>query len=237
MYGWRARIGHLYPSGGITGEFELQRMAPEGVVFLTTRLNFPKADLEHDTQIAEYVEDAARLVAHARVDLIAFNCTVGSLIRGIGYDQEISRRIHRVTGIPSTTTVTAVVEALQQLKVRKLVLITPYLREITDIEAAFLEENGFQVLATHAEGKDHPYDQAAIPPSHWYRVARSMRHLEADAYFISCAGIEVVEIIQAIEHDLLRPVVTSNQALLWHCLKLVGVHQPIRGFGTLLEGL
>ncbi len=235
MYGWRARIGHLYPSGGITGEFELQRMAPEGVAFLTTRLRFPKADLEHDLRIADYAEEAARLVADARVDLIAFNCTVGSLARGKGSDREISQRIAEATGIPATTTTTAVLAALDALKARNIVLITPYLSEIVQLEADFLEANGFHVLAHHAEGLDHPFDQASVPPHYWYRVTRSLQNPGADAYFISCAGIQVVEIIRHLEEDLRRPVVTSNQALLWHCLRMLGMAAKIDGFGALLR--
>jgi maleate isomerase len=237
MYGWRARIGHLYPSGGITGEFELQRMAPQGVAFLTTRLRFPKADLEHDLRVADFVEEAALLVADARVDIIAFNCTVGSLIHGIGYDRQIAARIAGRTGIPATTTISAVLAALNALSARRITLVTPYLPEITDIEVRFLTNCGIEVLSAHADGRDDPYEQAAAPPYHWYRLTRSLRNERADAYFISCAGITVVEVIQHLEQDLGRPVLTSNQALLWHCLRTLGIRSKVDGFGILLRDL
>ena len=57
----------------------------------------------------------------------------------------------------------------------------------------------------------------------------------ADAYFLSCAQTRTAEVIEVLEHDLGRPVITSNQAALWHCLRESGLHDCIPGFGRLLR--
>ena len=88
-FGWRARIGQLYPSGGLC-DHEPQLMAPAGVQFLTTRLGFRKARIEDDRALVNGIENHARLLADAEVDLIAFNCTAASLVVG---PDEINRRI------------------------------------------------------------------------------------------------------------------------------------------------
>ena len=235
MYGWRMRMGHIYPSGGITGEQELAKMAPEGVAIHTTRVKFSRATYEQDLRMGDYVEDAALLLADARVDIIAFNCTMASLIKGHGYDKELIARMTEITRIPATTSTTAVLAALERLQVRKLVLVTPYLDQMNEIEAAFLEAQGYQVLAKRGLGIQDPFDQGSVSPAAWYRLVKELRDPAADLYFISCAGIEVVEIIDALEADLQKPVITSNQALLWDCLHRTGVGQQMQGFGTLVS--
>jgi len=95
-FGWKARIGQLYPSGGLC-DYEPQVMAPEGVQFLTTRLGFRKAGLEDDAAVARDLEPHAKLLADAQVQLVAFNCTAASLVAG---PDVINRRITDATGIP-----------------------------------------------------------------------------------------------------------------------------------------
>ena len=84
------------------------------------------------------------------VDAVAFACTSGSLIKGLGYDALLAKRISEAAGCPALTTSGAVVDALKALKVRKICLATPYLEEVTDREVSFLEQNGFEVLKTRS---------------------------------------------------------------------------------------
>ena len=78
-FGHRARIGQLYPSGGLC-DFEVQRMAPEGVQFVTTRMSFRDTSRESDLALVQDVEAHARLLADAKAELIAFNCNAASLM-------------------------------------------------------------------------------------------------------------------------------------------------------------
>ena len=108
-FGWKARIGQLYPSGGLC-DYEPQIMAPPGVQFLTTRLSFPKARLEDDAALVNEIDVHAQLVADAQVNLIALNCTAASMVVG---PDAINRRIMAATGIRSTTTIEAVMAAIE----------------------------------------------------------------------------------------------------------------------------
>ena len=226
------RIGMLYPSRGLS-EQEVQRVLPEGVSLHVTRIPMKEPTYEELFHLASSVEDAASLLADAGVDIIAFNCTLGSLIKGRGYDQEIIDRIGRVTGIPATTTTTAVVEGLKALGIEKLILITPYVDRMNEIEKAFLEDAGFQVLNWKGLGLiDSMHD---IEPSRWYELVKEMQEPLANGYFVSCAGIRVVDIIEQAETYLNKPLITSNQALAWHCLRKMGLQEPVQGFGRLMK--
>jgi maleate isomerase len=154
-FGWKARIGQLYPSGGLC-DYEPQAMAPDGVQFVTTRLSFRKAGLEDNIQLVRDQETHARLVADAQVRLIAFNCTAASLISG---PDAINRRIKAATGIPSTTTIEAVLAALAAARLRRFALLTPYQPEVVAAETAFFQARGYEVAAAAGVPCDDPITQ------------------------------------------------------------------------------
>jgi maleate isomerase len=228
------RIGMLYPSAGIS-EREVEKILPGDVSLHVTRISL--RDPTHDAllHIADSVEESSQLLADARVDIIAFNCTAGSLIKGRGYDREIIERINQATGLPATTTTTAVIAGLKTLGVKKLILVTPYMEAVHRKEKTFLEDEGFRLLHDHCLNLDNCVQQYETDPLRWYEATKTLQDPRSDAYFISCGGIRVVEIIQRLENDLKKPVITSNQALVWHCLRMIGLEGPMEGFGQLFK--
>ncbi|WP_418061804.1 aspartate/glutamate racemase family protein [Pimelobacter simplex] len=230
-FGTTARIGHLYPSGGLC-DYEVQLMAPAGVQFLTTRMPFRRTGLADDLALAEGLELHAGLLADAEVDLIAFNCTAASMLLG---PATVNARITAATGIPSVTTIEAVLEALAHLDARRIVLLDPYPREVEDAEVAHLAAAGHEVVARGGPECATPVAQGSLPPEEWRRIAREVGTAGADAVLVSCAGAQVATSIAAIEDALGIPVVASNQALLWKVLHLLDLPAPGPGYGRLLN--
>jgi len=224
----------LYPSSGIS-EREAEKMLPEEVSLHVTRIPMRDPTQESLLHMADSLEEASKLLAHARVDIIAFNCTAGSLLKGKGYDQEIIARINRATSLPATTTTTAIIAGLRVLGINRLILISPYSESVHQEERSFLEEMGFQVVNERCLSLSDCIEQYETGELRWYEVAKTLKDPRSDGYFISCGGIRVVDIIQRLETDLNKPVVTSNQALVWHCLGMIGFQGPIKGFGRLFE--
>lgn len=231
-FGWKARIGQLYPSGGLC-DHEPQAMAPDGVQFVTTRMSFRRTDLEDNATLAHNLETQACLLADAEVHLIAFNCTAASLVVG---PDAINKRIKAATGIVSTTTIEAVLAALAAARLRRLALLTPYPPAVVAAETAFFQARGYEVTATAGLPCATPVQQAMIPPSRWQELAHELGRTGCDGLLISCAGIQLAAALAAIEQDFHRPVIASNQALLWHCLRLLGLPDRPAGYGALLQG-
>lgn len=227
------RIGQLYPSGGLCDD-ELGRMAPDNIRFLTTRLPFRRTNLQDDAELAKNVEFHASLVADAKVDLIAFNCTAASMVSG---PETINRRIEAATGIRSITTIEAVLEALTAARIRRLALMAPYPPEVVAAEVAYLQERGFEVVATTGEPCGDPVAQGSIPPSRWFELSGTVRSGVCDGLLVSCAGIRLAPVLGAMEKDFGRPVIASNQALLWSCLRRLEISHRPKGYGALLEGV
>jgi maleate isomerase len=232
-YGERLRIGMLVPSGNVVIEPQVNAMLPAGVALYATRLPLRGSTEAELLAMAENVEDAARLLAHAGVGLIAFNCTAVSTYSK-KMEADIKRRIADATGLAALATSEALVRALKILKARKIVLLTPYLQAVNDREIRFLNEAGFEVLAEAGLGLNTNAEMALLPPQTWMDLARKYTSEEADAYLVSCTAVRSAEVIGELERELGRPVVTSNQAITWHCLRAGGVADRVEGFGELL---
>ena len=230
-----AHVGVLYPASGLA-DTELQIMAPSGMWFHTTRISMPSATRKNLERLRDEADKGAELLAEARVDLVVLDCTLGSLIGGPGYDEEISRHLEGLCGIPATTASTALRAAIERLGLKKVVLITPYLQVMNDVEKEFLASEGCEVIADSGFGLITPFDQAAITEEKWVETVLGMEDPDADGYIISCGGVRVSGIIEELERELDRPVISSQQVVVWYAAKLLGFPLSGTGFGRLLEG-
>ena len=234
----RARIGVLYPADGDLDE-ELWRFTPKGVSLHITRTQAPSGSLsvENITTEAESktLEEHAQLLTTIPLDCIAYLCTAMSFIRGPGYDQEIIQRLEEATGIPATTTSSALIEALNELGVGKLAIIAPYPNEITQRLASFLKGNGVSVVDTNSMNLDCGVAIGRVPTSEVYRMVKESNHEKAQALFISCTGLRTVEVIEALEEDLGKPVLSANQVSIWHSLLISNIKPDLPGLGKLYK--
>jgi maleate isomerase len=231
-FGEHARIGHLYPSGGLV-DYEVQLMAPDGVQLVTTRMPYRGSALADGLALLDDLEEHSRLLGDAEVDLIAMNCTAATLLAGA---DAVNERIRASTDIPSTTTIEAVLDGLSAVGARRIALMTPYVAEVTEAEIAFLGARGIEVTACVSDPCTTPVEQGGRDPGAWRELAGRLRNADADALLISCAGIRLAPVLSAIEEDFGRPVIASNPALLLKCLQMTGVRARPAGFGSLLAG-
>jgi maleate isomerase len=231
-FGWRLRLGMLLPSSNQVAEPEIPAMLPEGVSIHTTRLKLTGSSQAEMAAMTEKVEEAAGLVADAGADLIVFHCTAVST-----YDAQmevtLKKRIETATGKPATATSEALTAAFRALGARKIVLVSPYSQAVNDREVAYFAHHQINVIREVGLDLKGGNAYAAVEPGAWYRLALANRMKDADAYFLSCTTIRAVPVIAALERDLGKPVVTSNQAMVWHSLRTGGVRDKVPGFGTL----
>lgn len=233
--GWRGKIGLIFPATGGAPDFEYHERVPEGVGVFIGRLPFEACTVDGLSRMGDFVEEAAALVAQAKVDLILFACTTGSLVKGPGYDKQLIARIEKRTGVPALTTSTAVVEAMNALHMKRIAVATPYADEVNEAEKRFLEGSGFEVSVIRGLGNVEPTAMGAVRYEVMYRLAREVYSDDVDGLFISCTGISVLDIIDKLENDLGKPVVTSNQASLWAALKRLSIDTRLQGMGRLFD--
>lgn len=238
FYGWRARIGLIYPSSSTVMEPELYAMAPEGVSIHTTRQDIGTIDVEglRNWVGDDIVERCTRQLAQASLHSIILGGTSASFIEGKGWDEKICARMEAVSGgIPATTATTAVTKALVAFNRTRVSFVTAYTDEVNERGCRFLSQHGFSVVDSAGLGIVDDKQISAVPAEVVYDFARRSVSDKAEILFISCTGLRTVGVIRALEEDLGIPVVTSNQASFWHALRLAGVKAHIEGFGALFE--
>ena len=233
MYcGWRARIGLIMPGNGTNPEYEFHKYAPEGVTVMTQRVLFERVDPEGLREMGGRIDSAAKLLATAHPDLVLFGCTSGSLIGGFGYDLELIKRMEGQCGAKALTTSSAVLMALKALGAERVVVATPYVDRVNEIEKKFLEDNGFEVLNIKGLQNLDPDLMPRTPLRRMYHLTKEVLNPAADAIFVSCTGLGIAHGINMMERDFGLPVVTSNQASLWGALRSLSIKDDV-GLGKL----
>lgn len=236
MLGWRARIGIIVPATNTATESEFWKTLPEGVT-----LSFARAVSSRDSdqvrRLSAYKESALKgaiEVAEVQPDLIVWACTSGSFVNGVGYDRALSAELERAVGIPVITTSSALLAAINTLRVKRVALGTPYPQPITNIEARFLEDSvaGLKVVNTGIIDISDPYTRGLIRPEQAYELGKRIDKSDAEAIILSCTDLQTFSIIQELEADLGKPVISSNSATAWAMFRKLGI-RPSTQIGRL----
>jgi maleate isomerase len=242
MFGWRARIGVLLPPGNPTVEPELWSMAPAGVSLHFARLETPpsvgKAGEPEgmEERIRAYREGLAgpaTALAQVRPAVVVLAHTASSYALGFGKEQALVDRIASLSGAPALLAAHAVLAALQHLGVKRLALGTPYPESISRQGKAYWEAAGFDIVGYHR--LEDVKDIYAENEERAYLLARRADASGADAVLLSGTGLPTVAVLETLERDLGKPVISSNQATLWACLKSLGVRHTDGKLGQLFR--
>jgi maleate isomerase len=229
------RLGLIALASDETTERDFRNMLPEGVAYYTSRvLNDPVVTIEKLREIGPRLALAAEtILPDSRLDSIAYSCTSGTV--ALGYD-EVASQIHEGRpGVPVVTPITSAIKGLGVMGVKKITLFTPYLDSVNQAMRGFLEDHGIEVLNIAGFGLEADIDMARLPPEAIRAAAVASCHPDADALFISCTAIRAVEILEAAEADLGKPVLSAIQTLFWESLRLSGYNGAIEGYGSLLR--
>jgi maleate isomerase len=180
------------------------------------------------------VDDAAELLAGAPLHAIVYAFTSSSYVRGPTDDAALKARLERRTrGIPVIIPCAAAVTALTVLEAKRLVLISPpwFSADMDQQGARYFQTQGFEVI--HHSRAGLPSDPKAIRPAELYEWVRTHTPKGADAVFIGGNGFRAIGVINALEEDLARPVLSANQVAFWQALRLSEAPIPIVGYGQI----
>ncbi len=234
----QTKIGLVVVSASSISELRYPKAAPPGVAFLTSRMML--AEGESIDALIEMESSASRAVgelASAKVDSVAYCCTVSGALRGIEGDKQFCQELEDEWGTPITSTMLAVTEALQHMGMKKIVVTTPYPDSHHVAERAYLKEAGIEALTMQGMGLETAEGFASVPPHEIFDFAMDAWKEfgdDADGLFISCMNHDGMAAAQALEDEIGKPVVTSHSATLWSVLSQAGETEPLPGYGRLL---
>jgi maleate isomerase len=230
---WQARIGVMVPSANAVFERDAQLVLPTGVTAHFARMKLTRDDPEQISGLIDHVPRAAGELADAGVQAIGFACTTGSLDGGLGYDARISQLIETETGVPATTTSTALVEVLRLLDLKRLIVVSPYEDWLNDKLLGFLHDSGFEVVSLFGFSLPEPRDIEAVTPQQIADAVVAADKTDADGAFISCTDFRGLEAADLLATRFDKPTTSSNQATLFALLRMAGRLKRARALGPL----
>ena len=228
------RIGLIIPSSNSLTEQQFNRYAPAEVGVHVTRLRMTGRWRKPLAELKNSLIEAAEALSDVRPGVIVFHCTANSMENGLAQEAVIVDMVGKASGCPAISTAQAITQAFDHCGIKKLVLISPYVKATNEREVNYLSEAGYTVLHELGLGLEtHAY--AKVTPEEWKKVVRENSRADADGYFLSCTNTRMIEAIEDLERDLGKPVVNSNQATLWACLKRLGIEHSGEKLGRLFH--
>ncbi|MGI9315728.1 MAG: maleate cis-trans isomerase family protein [bacterium] len=231
----RAKIGYVLLATEQTIEDDVMRLRPSGVGVHFTRAAISDS-ITHSTlsaQKALLADCAATLLPDGSLDVVCYACTSGSLV--IGEDRVIAELNKGAPKATATSLITGAIRALNAVGASKIVIATPYIDEINQREAKYLEAAGFEVLSIAGLKIEKDSDMVRVAPEFIIEFALSLDRADAEAIFVSCGALRTLDVLEEIEKRADKPVIASNQAMIWDTFRLAGIDDRIEGYGRLLR--
>ena len=238
-------IGVLTPHAAAGPEVELPDMAPGRVVTRVARIVAPGGDASTPGKpptspsgllaltVPSALDDAAAIFGGGSVDAIGYALTSTGYALGSDAEAAMLERLSQRWGLPVTGTSLAAGAALRALRVRRVALVHPpwFGDELNDLGAAYFDGEGFEVVPSVSA--ELPNDPGLIEPG--AVVEWISRHLDedAEAVLIGGTGFRTARAIEPLEARVGRPVLESNQVLLWSILSRLDTDIEVAGYGRL----
>jgi len=228
------RLGVIVPSSNTTMERELWRMVPGGYSVHAARVRMQRVTPEELVRMDGEAERAARELSDARVGAIGYGCTIAVMCREPGYERQVQQRLEAAAGVPVVVSAAAVLEALEAMGVGRVALATPYVDEVAALEVAFLKAYGVEVVDNENLNIADNVTVGEQPEEVTYALVRRLDLGRAEGVLISCAQLPSAGVIDRLERELGRPVLSTNTATLWALFRRLGRPARITGYGRLL---
>jgi maleate isomerase len=235
---WRGTVGLIKPTLRPGGLEEFIRLLPEGIGVLPLFVNIRRGTQDEFQEVLPSFEQKVAELAEAEVDLIHPEGAPPFMVHGRAGEQAIVSRWEEHYRKPIVTAGMTQVEAMAALGLHRIVGVTYFSGAINDTFSQYFTDAGFEVLAMR--GIDVPFTEVGRLASHEVYAHTRRAFLDcpqADGIYMLGSGWRVLDIIEPLEQDLGVPVVHAIPARVWAIQQRLHVHQPLSGFGRLLEEL
>ena len=189
---------------------------------------------ENLIKMSEKVTDVTKnILPDENIDCVVYGCTSGTI--AVGHDT-IERKVKEAKPEAKITTPsTAAIKALKKLNIKKLAIFTPYSKKLNDEIIDYFSNQGFDIVANTYLDIAADYDIGKVDQNFLLETLSQIEIKNADALFISCTALPVLNIIERLEKKLSKPVISSNQSLIWDTLESIGMNKDIQCYGKLFN--
>ena len=174
-----------------------------------------------------------KILPDEKLNTIAYGCTSGTI--AIGEDIVREKILSVKPDSYVTTPVTSAIKAFNLLGIKRIALFTPYPDAINKSILDYFNKKNLEVSSFASLNLKLDSEFANVDPNYILEISSKLEMKKADALFISCTALPVLDILSKLESKILKPVLSSNQTLIWDTIRSTGYNSPIKGYGKLLE--
>ena len=241
LTGWRLHVGVIFPTPiPPRAVREWYEVVPDGIDITCVSLTIAQLTDSDMDEAIKGMERAAKQLANFDVEVIYQGGVPPVVVRGPGFADELADRLSQACGLPVIADMTAVIEAMREMKLRTLAMATPFRSFINERVRKYLASEQITVTHDNALGIERNTEIRRLPIPAEYNLARKT-FLECakrpDGIYIPCGGWGSIRNVDLLERDLDTTVVTWMNAWVWGAMKRGNVSGPIEGYGKLLATL
>ncbi len=241
------RIGQIVPSSNTTMETEIPAMLrrreailPERFTFHSSRMRMHKVTKEElESMNRESLRCAAEL-ADARVDVMSTACLVAIMAMGPGYHRETEAQLTKVArdnncNAPVMTSAGALVDGLKAMGAKRVALLAPYMRPLTDLVVKYIETEEIEVQDSICFEIPDNLEVGRRDPMQLFEDVKKLNIKGVDAVVLSaCVQMQSLPAIQIVQDRIGIPVTSTAVCTTWKMLKLLGLQATVPDAGALL---
>ncbi|WP_459615643.1 maleate cis-trans isomerase family protein [Bordetella sp. 2513F-2] len=243
------RIGQIVPSSNTTMETEIpamllarQQIRPERFTFHSSRMRMKKVVKEELAAMDAESDRCALELSDARVDVLGYACLVAIMAMGRGYHRVSQQRLTGHTAAngasaPVITSAGALVDALKIMGARKIAVVAPYMKPLTELVVDYIGSEGYEVLDYRALEIPDNLEVGRHDPARLPEIVAGLNYRDADVIVLSaCVQMPSLGAIAKVEALTGKPVVTAAVATTYAMLKALELEPVVPGAGALLSG-
>ncbi len=243
------RIGQIVPSSNVTMETEIpallrarETIGDERFTFHSSRMRMKHVTKEELAKMDADSDRCALELSDARVDVMGYACLVAIMSMGHGYHCVSGPRLRKVTeenGAPApvVTSAGALIEGLRAMGVKKVALVAPYMKPLTEMVVDYIRNEGIEVSDYRALEIQDNLAVAAHDPMKLPDIVAGMKTDDVDAVVLSaCVQMPSLPAVPMVEARSGKPVVTAAIATTWQMMRALGIETRVPGGGALLSG-
>jgi len=238
--GLTTRLGVITPDDAVNDD-EYYNYVPPGVTLLWTRYRTPRrfepisVEMVSSYGDLDVIREAALTLQITRPHATLFSCNSCGFVHGPAGDQNIRQVIAEAAGCEATSVTSSQIHALRTLNLKRVAVGAPYAPELTAKLVSYLESSGFVVTATLSLGLKTEWEIGNSLPTVWADLARQVNSASAECVLLACSGIRTAIVLDGLEQELGKPVLSAPAVAMWHTLRLAGVQAQMPGRGILLK--
>ena len=187
---------------------------------------------ENYLKMANHISEvSSQILPSQDLDIIAYGCTSGTI--AIGLDR-IKEEINKTKPKAKVTTpITAALKAFNHLGLKNIAVLTPYPKDVNVTVYNYLIDNNINIESFSSFNLEYDSEIAQVSLSSLEKEIKKIDLSNVDGLFVSCTALKIVDVLDRVESSQNTIVISSNQAIIWDCLRSVGIDSKIKGYGKL----